>query len=98
MKVRDAFNAAVREAVKEGRINRKKHGAIIEAGRKVAGVMDEKDWPIVRGKIDNVSPGVFLKYCEALGLTVDVKKPDQKSEPSEREIKLVGNSKWKRQA
>jgi len=41
---------------------------IIEAAAKIAALMDEPEWPIVRGKIDNVSPAVFLKYCDALGI------------------------------
>ena len=97
MKVREALNIAIREAVKDGRINRKKQGAVIEAARKVASVMDAPDWPIVRGKIDNVSPGVFLKYCEKLGLTVEAPK-EQKDQKSDKVVELVGNSKWKKHA
>ena len=60
----------------------------------VAVVMDEPEWPIVRGKIDNVSPSVFLKYCETLGITpkVDVKPKTEKPKVTP----IVGNSKWAR--
>lgn len=82
MKVLDAFNTSIDCAISDGSLDVDKHGAIIEAARKVAAVMDEPEWPIVRGKIDNVSPSVFLKYCDALGVlpNVDVKqdKPKQK--------------------
>ena len=100
MKVRDALNAAVRQAVKDGKLNRKMHGATIEAARKVATVMDDPDWPIVRGKIDNVSPAVFLKYCEALGLTIgkEAKQPKSAKVDSDKVISVVGNSKWKKRA
>ena len=100
MKVREALNIAIREAVKDGRINRKKQGAVIEAARKVASVMDAPEWPIVRGKIDNVSPGVFLKYCEKLGLTVEATKgqQDQKDLKSDKVVEIIGNSKWKKHA
>ena len=93
MKVREALNLAIRQAVKDGQLDRNKHAAIIEAARKVAKVMDDPEWPIVRGKIDNVSPSVFLKYCDALGLTV-VNKP--KEEKKGTVLTLVGNSKWKK--
>lgn len=101
MKVRDALNAAVREAVKAGTLDRKTHGAMIEAARKIASVMDTPGWPIVRGKIDNVSPSVFLKYCEVLGLTVKT-VPNQTKvtvEESEKVTSIgVGRSKWRKQA
>ena len=93
MKIRDSLNQAIREAVKEGKIDRKKHGPIIEAARKVAKVMDDPDWPIVEGRIDNVSPSIFLKYCEALGLTIDKKNRNDKEE---KVVSLVGNSRWKK--
>lgn len=103
MKVRDALNAAVREAVKAGTLDRKTHGAMIEAARKIASVMDTPGWPIVRGKIDNVSPSVFLKYCEALGFTIK-QVPNQTQtkvtvEESEKVTSIgVGRSKWRKQA
>lgn len=82
MGVVNAFDLAVNQAIKDGSLDSDRHGAVIEAARKVAVVMDEPEWPIVRGKIDNVSPSVFLKYCDALNLTPDVeidKKPKRKA-------------------
>ena len=96
MTVYEAFNAAVEKAADDGQLDRELHGAIIEAARRVAAVMDEPEWRIVRGKIDNVSPAVFLKYCERLGLTVEEAK--RKKETKEVKITAVGNSKWKKQA
>ena len=95
MKVREALNQAIREGVSEGTIDRKKHGAVIEAARKVASVLDDPDWPYCCGKVDNVSPSVFLKYCEALGITVE-KKPKKEEKKKEPVLTLVGNSKWKK--
>ena len=69
MSVLEAFDESVAEAVKSGRLDMAAHGAAIEAARKVAAIFDEPEWPIVKGKLDNVSPSVFLKYCDALGLT-----------------------------
>lgn len=93
MSVRESLDKAIKQAAKDGTLDVIKQGATIEAARKVAMVMDEEDWPIVRGKIDNVSPSVFLKYCDALGLVVEKKKAEDKKTEV---VGLVGNSKWKR--
>ena len=85
MGVVDAFDLAIDTAIKDGTLDSDKHGATIEAARKVASMMDEPEWPIVRGKLDNVSPSVFLKYCDALGILPDAdiqrraKKPAQEN-------------------
>lgn len=69
-KVETAFNASVREAERNGRLDRKTHGAAIAAAKKLARVLDEPGWPeLPSGKVDNVTPATFLHYCEALGLT-----------------------------
>ena len=95
MSVLSKFNYAVDDAVKNGIIDRKRQGPLISAARKIAKVMDDPDWPIIQGKIDNVSPSVFLKYCQELKLTPEMKK--QKAE-AKTELKVVGNSRWKKQA
>ena len=69
MGIKDAFDASVDSAIRDGRLDEAKHGAIIEAARKLAVVFDSPDWPMVNGKLDNVTPSVFLKYCESLGIT-----------------------------
>ena len=66
--VLDAFDASVSAAIADGTLDPVKNGAVIEAARKVAAILDEPEWPIVRGKLDNVSPSVFLKYCDALNI------------------------------
>ncbi len=81
MTVLEAFDASVADAIKGGRLDDTAHGATIQAARKVAALFDEPEWPIVRGKLDNVSPSVFLKYCDALGLTpseTPIAKPNGK--------------------
>ncbi len=86
-KVETAFNASVREAVKNGRIDRKTHGAAIAAARKLARALDEPGWPeLPSGKVDNVTPATFLRYCEALGLTPVVK---QQAAPSARQAPVL---------
>ena len=93
--VTEQFNKAVDEGVKTGEINMKKHGPLIEVGRKLAGIMDDPDWPIFKGKYDNVSPGTFLKYCEKLGIAAEMKTEKPKKTET---VTLVGNSRWKKKA
>ena len=101
MSLIEKFDEAVAAALSDGLIDEIKQGPIIEAARKVAIVMDEPEWPIVRGRIDNVSPSVFLKYCDKLGLAPDVELPKKKKEEPpaegpEKVVQLVGSSKWKK--
>ena len=100
MSVQESFDISIKHAIAEGLIDEETHGAAIEAARKVAAVMDDPEWPIVRGKIDNVSPSVFLKYCAALNIVPgEVKKAKSKRESEadkEVALTLVGNSKWKK--
>ena len=87
MSVLEKLNESIDQGVKNGDIDAIKQGALIEAARKVANV---------RGKIDNVSPSVFLKYCEKLGLAPDVNaKPRPKTDKNAK-LHVVGQSKWKR--
>ena len=62
MTVLQAFETSIAEAVKDGHLEQRKHGAIIEAARTVAAKMDAME------KNDIVSAGTFLKYCDALGI------------------------------
>ena len=82
------------EAVKDGRLDRRKHGALIEAARKLAATMDREGWPIIDGRFDNVTPSTYKQYCEMLHLTPDAKPA---AEGPAQNLKLVGNSKWKKE-
>ena len=94
MSVLESFNESIAEAMRDGTLDEKRHGAAIEAARKLASMMDEPTWPMVNGKLDNVSPGVFLKYCTALNLVPnDEMKPKQKAKKP-NVATVVGNSKW----
>ena len=79
-----ALNRSIDEAAKAGRIDKAAQGALIAVARKVARVMDDPEWPMVcadesgRGKLDNVSPSVLLKYCEALGICPEIPRADAK--------------------
>lgn len=86
MSVLESFNASVAAAIADGTLDPAKNGAVIDAASKVAALFDEPDWPIVRGKLDNVSPSVFLKYCDALGI-VPGEKPSAK--PNGRKLAVV---------
>ncbi len=80
--VAEALERSVAAAVAAGRIDPDAQAALVAVARKVAAVMDEPDWPIVckdakgNGKLDNVSPSVLLKYCEALGICPEIEKGD----------------------
>ena len=92
MSVVTSFDEAIEAAIRDGNLNREKHGAAIEAARKVASMMDESTWPMVNGKLDNVSPGVFLKYCDALGIVPKVKATDaDKGKPKESGLTAFRN-------
>ena len=93
MSVLSRLNASVSQAVKDGRLDRKKHGAIIEAARKLAAMMDRDGWPVIDGRFDNVTPSIYKQYCEMLHLTPDA-VPEEKDKG--KVVKLVGNSKWKK--
>ena len=101
MSVLDSFDESIAEAMRGGSLDEKKHGAAIQAARKLAAMMDEPTWPMVNGKLDNVSPGVFLKYCAALGI-VPGEAVAKQTKPASKEpagrvtmTSMVGNSKWK---
>ena len=93
MSVTNAFNESVAAAIESGALDEKAHGAAIEAARKLAGMMDSPEWPMVNGKLDNVSPGVFLKYCNSLGL-VPGETASKPKEAAVKSVSIVGNSKW----
>lgn len=73
--VRESFDKSVRAAVRAGLIKKLDQGALIDAARKVADYMDTPGWPYVDEKLDTVTAGTFLKYCDSLGITpkLDVK-------------------------
>lgn len=74
-----ALNQSISSAVASGRIDRRAQAALIAAARKVARVMDDPEWPIIKGKYDNVSPSMLLKYCEALGICPTFDKTEAKA-------------------
>ncbi len=99
MTLLESLDKSIKKAIGDGSLDPVKHGATIEAARKMAAVMDGETWPIVNGKFDNVFPGTFLKYCTALNLVPAEAKQTKKKEPDKpAELKMVGNSRWKRQA
>lgn len=95
MTIVESLKNAINGAINDGLIDEIRQKPIIEAAYKVAAVMDDPDWPMVNQKIDNVSPSVFLKYCDALKLTVnDVEVKAKKQGNVNKTAQLVGHSKW----
>ena len=94
MSVVKKFDESVAEALKSGLIDKKKQGALIEVARKLAEIMDDPEWPIIKGKYDNVSPSSFLKYCSKLGIAPDIAEETKKQKTET--VRLVGNTRWKR--
>ena len=95
MSVLSKFNRSVKAGIEAGRIDKDRNAAVIEAAKKIARLMDDPDWPVVKGKFDNVYPSLFLRYCETLGIT-DLNKGQQKEK--DKPLSIVGNSKWRKQA
>lgn len=94
MTVTSRLKTSVNKAVKAGLIDKKKHGAAIEAALKLAAVMDAPGWPIIDKRYDNVTPSTFLKYCQVLHIVPD----EVISEKDEEDSGVVGHSKWKKTA
>ena len=92
--VTSKLKTSVNKAIKAGLIDRKKHGATIEAAMKLASVLDDPDWPLIDKRFDNVTPSTFLKYCETLHIVPDEVVPEKNKEDSG----VVGHSKWKKTA
>lgn len=87
-KVETAFNAAVDDAVKRGALDLRAHGAAIAAARKLAKVLDAPGWPeMPSGKVDNVTPTTFLRYCEALGIVPQAASQPKKAESAVNELR-----------
>ena len=80
-----ALNESINAAAEAGRLDKKAHAAIIAVSRKVARVMDDPDWPVIdrdaqgKGKLDNVSPSVLLRYCEAMGICPDLSGDEKRA-------------------
>ena len=91
MGVLESFNASIESMVRDNQLDEVKQGPAIEAARKLAEMMDGPNWPMVNGKLDNVSPGVFLKYCDALGIVGGEVAPKA---VKPKVATIVGNSKW----
>lgn len=90
---RQSVRASFDEAVEALAIDKTKAAAVISAAQKLADIMDSDGWPMYEGRYDNVSPGVFLKYCDALGMTGDAIKGAQESKSSLQTMRLVVNRK-----
>lgn len=94
MGVLESFDESVEQAIKAGTLDASRHGAAIQAARKVAFVLDDPEWPIVRGKIDNVSPSVFLRYCDALGILPTAEMQPASTKSAAKLVKFTSSAKF----
>lgn len=69
MSVLEETNASVGAAIADGSLDPKVSAGPIAALRKLAEQIDHPDFPVVDGRLDNVSIPTYLKYCESLALT-----------------------------
>lgn len=88
--VLEAFEKSVNAAIDAGTVDEDRDAALIEAARRLAIMMDEPEWPLVRGKLDNVSPSAFLKYCDKLHIG-PVDKPETEDKPKASGLTVMVN-------
>lgn len=67
--VMDATEASINAAVASGILDRSVSAGPIAALRRVAELLDDPDFPLVGGRLDNVSLPTYLRYCAELRLT-----------------------------
>jgi hypothetical protein len=61
-------NDAVQAGKRAGLITALDEGAVVVL-LQMAKTLDDPEFPVIDGKFDNVTQGLYLKYCESLGLT-----------------------------
>jgi hypothetical protein len=61
-------NDSVQAAKAAGLIGPMDEGAVVVL-LQMARRLDDAEFPVFDGKFDNVTQGLYLKYCESLGLT-----------------------------
>lgn len=74
---------AVEKKIKNNKLDKVQSAPLVAAAAKLAKLMDNEEFPIVNGKFDNVSPSTFLKYCEKLHLTDEIKIEKKETKLSE---------------
>jgi hypothetical protein len=68
-RVRVEAERSVAAAVEAGLVDRERDAGAVAALMLVADQLDDPDFPLRGGRVDNVSLPAFLRYSEALGLT-----------------------------
>lgn len=66
-------NESVQAAKREGLITAMDEG-VVAVLLQMAERLDHEDWPVIDGKLDNVTQPTYLRACEALGLTPSGRK------------------------
>lgn len=71
-RMRRAVDRSIKAAQTQGIIDLDLQAGPICALRILAEQMDDPEWPLVGGKLDNVSLPTLLRYCQALGIVMDL--------------------------
>lgn len=79
MTVRAETERSIKAAIKANTLDPEISAGPIEAILLVADQLDHPDFPIVNGKLDNVSLPTYLRYCAELRLT-PASREEQKKE------------------
>lgn len=69
MSVLDETNRSIRAAINDKTLDEDLSAGPIAAIRVLAEQLDHPDFPVVNGKLDNVSLPTYLRYCAELKLT-----------------------------
>lgn len=90
-----SISAALEASLRNAKEIRRRHSATIAAARALARVLDESVELASEGvRIDNTLFPTFLKYCDALGLTLGGKAPVRKlpaeKKPESKMMKYQG--------
>lgn len=67
--VANATERSIKKAHDAGALDLDLSAGPIAALRKIARLLDDPDFPLVMGKLDNVSLPTYLRYCTELRLT-----------------------------
>lgn len=84
-RMRRAVDRSIRAARDRGIVDLDLHAGPICALRILAEQMDDPEWPLVGGKLDNVSLPTMLRYCQALGVVINPDARRAAEPPAKRE-------------
>jgi hypothetical protein len=77
--VLDETNRSIGAAIADGTLDEDISAGPIAAIRRVAEQLDDPDFPVIDGRLDNVSLPTYLRYCAEMHLT-PASRPEKKPE------------------